>query len=222
MVQWQLAQLLREQNWQAMKTLLISLPTNIQQSAQWMYWYGRTLLALGESSKGKQVLTELAKRRHYYGFLAASLVDLPISLQHQPLAFSQKEKQRVLNNDAAKRAFELFYLQRYSQARKEWNYWLSKLNKQDKLIAASIAFDNHWFDRPIFTLAKQGYLNDVDLRFPLAFAEPISKYADKADIDASWAMAITRRESSFMADAHSSAGAKGLMQLTANHREING
>jgi len=213
MVQWQLAQLLREQNWQDINQLLSSLPQKIQETSQWQYWHGRSQIALGNKEQGENVLAELAKRRHYYGFLAASKLELPISLQNQPLKFTQQEKNRVLENDSAKRAFELFHLQRFSHARKEWNYWLSKLNKNDKLVAASIAFDNGWFDRPIFTLAQQGYLNDVDLRFPIAYENHINKYAKKADIDASWALAITRRESSFMADAHSSAGAKGLMQL---------
>jgi len=122
-------------------------------------------------------------------------------------------KNKVLSYPAAKRALELFYLERYTLARKEWNFWLSQLSESEKLVAASVAYQAGWFDRPIFTLAAQGYLDDVNLRFPMAYAEHIKNYANKYGIDASWAFAIARRESSFMRDAHSSAGAKGLMQI---------
>jgi soluble lytic murein transglycosylase len=70
-----------------------------------------------------------------------------------------------------------------------------------------------WYDRDIFTLAKVGYLNDVNLRFPLGFETEIKHYAGNQKINPAWAFAITRRESSFMSDANSPAGAKGLMQI---------
>jgi peptidoglycan lytic transglycosylase len=213
LIQWRLVNVLKSQNWQLIHDDLLALPENTKQAPQWQYWFGRSLLESGKVDEGTDVLNTLAKTRHYYGFLAASLIEQPISLQNKPLDFSDIEKEEILANPAAKRAFELFHLQRYHQARSEWNYWLSQLNKQEKLIAASAAYDNEWFDRPIFTLAKEGYLDDVKLRFPMAYPTQFTSYAKKANIDSTWAMAISRRESSFMSDAKSGAGAKGLMQI---------
>lgn len=65
-------------------------------------------------------------------------------------------------------------------------------------------------------MASAGYLDDVDLRFPKAFNKEINLYATDQQIEPAWAFAIARRESSFMIDAHSPAGAKGLMQLMPN------
>ncbi|MFN3901350.1 MAG: lytic transglycosylase domain-containing protein, partial [Alishewanella aestuarii] len=65
-----------------------------------------------------------------------------------------------------------------------------------------------------------GYWDDVELRFPLAFKEEIQRFAKSAQVDSGWAMAIARRESSFMPDANSPVGARGLMQImpdTANY-----
>ena len=107
----------------------------------------------------------------------------------------------------------MFAIGRFHHARQEWNYWLSKLNKRDKLVASKIANEMQWYDRAIFTLAKVGYLDDVDLRFPLGFEDEIKHYAGDQKINSAWAFAIARRESSFMSDANSSAGAKGLMQI---------
>lgn len=220
LIQWKIADALRKQNWQGIKAELLSIPSEQQKTNQWKYWYARSLLATGEQTKGKELLGELASKRHYYGFLAASLTNKPVSFQHKPLTVSEAEKQALFDDAAGKRAFELFHIGRLHMARKEWNYWLTKLDQRQKLVAAKLASEIGWYDRPIFTLSQAGYLDDVDMRFPLAFSEEIQQFSNKHAINPAWAFAITRRESSFMQDANSSAGAKGLMQVlpsTAKH-----
>jgi soluble lytic murein transglycosylase len=221
-VQWRMADMLRNQNWQEIKADLQLLPKVQQERKQWRYWYGRSLIETGNIALGQKYLSELATKRHYYGFLAASALQMNINLQNKPLEITSAEKQELLNNPAAKRAFEFFYIGRYHHARKEWNYWLSKLNDHEKLVASKIAYEEKWFDRAIFTLSKVGYLDDVDLRFPLAFDNEITDSSIAQKINPAWAFAIARRESSFMADAHSSAGAKGLMQvMPATAKQLN-
>jgi soluble lytic murein transglycosylase len=204
---------LRDQNWQHIKDKLLKLPTTAQQSLQWRYWYSRSLLATDDLVQGTKLLSELAQSRHYYGFLAASYLNKASNFQNMPLVVSAEEKAFVIKSPEAKRAFELFAIGRFHHARLEWNYWLSKLNQRDKLVASKVANEMQWYDRAIFTLAKVGYLNDVNLRFPLGFETEIKHYADNQKINPAWAFAITRRESSFMSDANSPAGAKGLMQI---------
>ena len=155
----------------------------------------------------------MAQSRHYYGFLAASYLNKPVNFQNIPLVITAEEKALVTQSPEAKRALEFFAIGRFHHARLEWNYWLSKLNKRDKLVASKVATEMQWYDRAIFTLAKVGYLNDVNLRFPLGFETEIKHYAGNQKINPAWAFAITRRESSFMSDANSPAGAKGLMQI---------
>jgi len=212
-MQWQLTEVLKQQNWQLVLKELAKMPDNYKTELQWQYWYARALIATNELERGQDVMSELANKRHYYGFLAASYLDTPVSLQDSPLAISEKEKNTVLLHSAAKRAFEFYYLGRYIEARREWRYWLTQLSSREKLVAAKLANENGWFDRAIFTLAEVGYLNDVELRFPKAFDKKIYKHAQSQEINPAWAFAIARRESSFMTDAHSSVGAKGLMQL---------
>lgn len=213
LTQWYITNALREQNWQKIHDKLLKLPPSAKESRQWRYWYARSLLGIEQIKQGTEILTELANSRHYYGFLAASYLKKPANFQNIPLKISKEEKALIVKSPAAKRAFELFAIGRFHQARKEWNYWLSNLNNRDKLVASKIANEMQWYDRAIFTLASVGYLDDVNLRFPLGFEEEINHYATDYNINPAWAFAITRRESSFMSDAHSSAGAKGLMQI---------
>ncbi|GHE96354.1 lytic transglycosylase [Thalassotalea profundi] len=214
LIQWRIADVLRQQDWPQIKAELISLPLSQQKSSQWKYWYARSLVESNDDKeKGLALLQELAETRHYYGFLAASIVDTPINFQNKPILVSEEERREVFKHLAGKRAFELFHLKRYYHARMEWNYWMTELNDREKLVAAKLANEIGWYDRAIFALSKVGYLDDVDLRFPLAFNDEITLNASKYAISPAWAFAITRRESSFMSDANSPVGAKGLMQV---------
>jgi len=212
-IQWRIADVLRKQDWNLILRELESFPSDQKQSNQWKYWYSRSLIETNDKQEGLVALKELAKNRHYYGFLAASFLEVPFNLQNQPLSVTEEQRNELLKNPAAKRAFELFHIGKYSLARKEWNYWLTQLTNEEKLAASVISTEQKWFDRAIFTLARVKYLNDVNLRFPLAFESEIKQFSKKNKIDPAWAFAIARRESSFMSDANSGAGAKGLMQI---------
>ncbi len=216
MLQWRLSQALKQKDWQRLIVELKQLPKEHKDDLKWKYWYARALIATNVGKRGEFLLQQLANERHYYGFLAASYLKAPVNLQDKPLEFTLAEKKKVINYPAAKRAFEFHSIGRFHQARSEWNYLLTQLNNHDKLIAAKVANENQWFDRTIFTLANVGYLDDIDLRFPKAFDKEINQYASAQKIAPSWAFAIARRESSFMKDAHSPVGAKGLMQLMPN------
>lgn len=215
-IQWQLTETLIKQNWPEALIKLEKMPDDYQSGLQWKYWYARALIGTGELERGQDVMTEIAANRHYYGFLAASYLATPVSLQDSPVAITPLEKKGILLYPAAKRAFEFYYLGRYIEARREWRYWLTQLSDREKLVAAKLANVNGWFDRAIFTLSQVGYLDDVELRFPRAFDKDINQQAIKHEINPAWAFAIARRESSFMTDARSPVGAKGLMQIMPN------
>lgn len=216
MLQWRLSQALKQQDWQRLIVELKQLRKKDKDELKWKYWYARALIATNAEEGGRYLLKQLSSERHYYGFLSASYLQAPANLQHKPLEFTLAEKQRVISLPAAKRAFEFYSLGRYLEGRSEWNYLITQLNNREKLIIAKVANENKWFDRAIFTLANVGYLDDVGLRFPKAFNKEINHHATTQKIAPSWAFAIARRESSFMTDAHSSVGAKGLMQLMPN------
>ncbi len=221
-MQWQITDVVKEQDWLLVLKELDSMPDTYKKELQWQYWYARALIATKDDS-GPELMANVAKKRHYYGFLAATHANMPVTMEDKPLEIKQSEKYPLLVYPSAQRAFEFYALGRYSKARREWRYWLSQLNDRQKLVAAKLASEKGWVDRAIFTLAKVGYLDDVNLRFPRAFDKKIIQYANKRDINPAWAFAIARRESSFMPDARSSAGARGLMQIMpATAKELKG
>ena len=211
--QWRLAYSLEQGNWQDTYNILVSLPEQMQTDEAVVYWKARALEQLGETQWANTAFSELSERRDYYGFLAANKMDKAVNLRHVPLQISEFEFRKIGRNEVLQRAYEFYKLGRHIAARKEWNVLTKQLTDREKLAAAQLAHNWGWYDRPIFTLAQVGYLNDVNLRFPLAYKDLISQQAHKNKIDPAFVFAIARRESSFMHDAYSSAGAAGLMQI---------
>ena len=216
--QWRLAYSLQHSteekiNWQQTYQVLNELPEHMQTDIAVLYWKARALDKIGKPQEAKRIYAELAERRNYYGFLAATALNKSQSLRHEPLVVQPSVLRQVADMSRVQRAKALFKLNRVTAARKEWNRLLPLLNKEQTLAAAKLAYDWGWYDRPIFMLAKMGYMNDVELRFPLAYQHLVSSQAQQQQLDPAFAFAITRRESAFMYDAYSSQGATGLMQI---------
>ncbi|WP_254700616.1 lytic transglycosylase domain-containing protein [Paraglaciecola mesophila] len=217
---WHLAHVLRLGNWQHALELIEAAPPGIAQDLAFQYWLGRTYEQLKAGDLAQQTFNKLANQRHYYGFMASGKLAKQPSLHDKTLSFSPEQLAEVANMPQAKRAYEFLQLDRSLSARREWYDLQQGLNEQQSLMAAVLADSWKWHDQAIFTFARVGYLDDLERRFPIAFDETLINSANKNHVDPAWAFAIVRRESSFMPDANSHAGARGLMQLmpgTANY-----
>ncbi|WP_423187980.1 transglycosylase SLT domain-containing protein [Alishewanella sp. d11] len=220
LAQWQVGHALRELNWPKVQQIIENFPADLAADINWRYWLARALEEQGQQAAAKDIFHEVAQRRHFYGFMAAAKLGLPPSLAHNPVPVSTDELLSIQQHPAVIRAQEWLALGRLTEARREWNFLQRSASEPQKLAAAKLAGQLEWHERAIFTLADAGYWDDVELRFPLAYKEDIQRFASHAKVDSGWAMAIARRESSFMPDANSPVGARGLMQImpdTANY-----
>jgi soluble lytic murein transglycosylase len=218
---WQVSHALTQLDWPKVQQSIEALPAEVAQDASWQYWLARSYEQQNRPELAQPLLQRLALQRHFYGFMAAAKLGLPPSLAHAPVTVSEQELARLQLHPAVKRAQEWLALGRLTEARREWNHLQDSSDEQQKLVSAKLAHQLQWYERAIFSLADVGYWDDIELRFPLAYQDEIAQSSAKADIESGWAMAIARRESSFMADAASPVGARGLMQLMpATAREI--
>lgn len=213
LVQWRVADTLRRNEWQEALAVLQNLPPHLAKKEGWSYWLARALEQTGATQDANDKFKIVAQERHYYGFLAATLIGQAPNLGDKPLNFSAQELTAINNNPAAQRALEFRHHKRWAQARREWYGFTKQLTAREQMAAAKWANQNNWPDRAIFTLAEHKYWDDVGLRFPLAFKSTVDNHAKRNKIEPEFAFAIARRESSFMPDANSSAGALGLMQM---------
>jgi soluble lytic murein transglycosylase len=206
------AALLRE-DWPQVIRWIAALPRAERDTERWTYWLARGLEANGDAVAASALYARAARERSYYGFLAADRIGGDYHLEHVETPATAKLVNQVAALDAVKRATELSALQRWVEARREWRWATADMDTQQLRAAAKLAEKRGWHDQAIFTLAKTGYWDDLELRFPMEYADLVEANANLHDIDIAWVFAVMRQESAFMDDARSHAGAMGLMQL---------
>ncbi len=222
-LQWRLAKDLKKADHQGVLKNLSVLTEAMKNERQWLYWQARSLELTGAIKQAQQIYTSLAKQRSYYGFLAAARIGATAVMNHQALQVTNKEKQDIIKHPAGQRALELYKMKRFTLARREWHHWMANLTDPQQLVAAQLAHQQGWYDRGIYSLSQVGALNDIDIRFPMPFDDVFTQFSQQYNINPAWAYAIARKESIFMSDASSSAGALGLMQvIPATATYING
>ncbi len=206
------AALLRE-DWPQVIRWIAALPQEVRYDERWLYWLGRALEGTGQDDAARPVYRQAATQRSYYGFLAADRIGSEYHLDHAETPASADLVAQIAVLDSVRRAAELFALERWTDARREWRWATRDMDAEQLKAAAKLAEQHGWHDQAIFTLAKTGYWDDLELRFPMAYARLVERNAKRHGIEKAWVFAVMRQESAFMDDARSHAGAMGLMQL---------
>lgn len=210
---WAVRAALRHQRWRAAIAWIESMPDREKESDDWAYWLGRGYEALGEDAKAEAYYRKVSASRSYYGFLAADRIGTDYNLTHEALNVSEEALEGLENKPALVRASELYHLTLTKEARREWDYAVSQMNREERLAAGKLADKWKWYDRALLTLARADYFDDLTIRFPLAYSETVSSEAEKRSLDPAWVYAVARQESAMAPDAQSPVGALGLMQL---------
>lgn len=214
-LRWQAQVALKQSNWATLLDTIELMPNEMQQDKQWQYWKARALEASGQKSAidaAQDLYKSLAKKRHYYAFLAADRLNLPYQFNPNPVK-KRDTKSLIKKYPELQRIRELMAIDWPLSAKREWYHLLNRVN-QDELQAIAI-LANEWeqHSQAIRSLAKAKKWNAIDLRFPTPHKGPVMQNADKNKIDPAWIYGVMRRESAFSEDIKSSVGATGLMQL---------
>ena len=204
---------LQREDWSQVLRWINAMPQDQRDEDRWMYWRARALAGTGDRDAATALYMQVANERGYYGFMAADRVDGDYHLAHAETPATASCMQQIEDLDAVRRAQELFALERWTDARREWRSATRDMNPVQLRAAAKLAKQHGWHDRAIFTLARTGYWDDLELRFPLEHSELVTANARLHGIDMAWIFAVMRQESAFMSNARSHAGAMGLMQL---------
>jgi soluble lytic murein transglycosylase len=188
-----------------------------QMDPTWRYWKARSLAALGDANGANALYTELAKEFHYHGLLAAEEINAPLPapelLKAGALKATDDELRRFDQSAAAKRVLKLSELGLRAEAAREWYSVVRDFGDADSLLAAEWMRRKGIWDRSINTAERTKTQHDFALRFQTPYANEIRKAALAVNVDPSLTFGLIRQESRFWAEAVSSAGALGLMQV---------
>jgi soluble lytic murein transglycosylase len=216
LVAWIVRDALRAQDWTRVEHWLGHLPAEARESERWQYWRIRALQEKG----GRAALEEaqalriaLATTRSYFGFIASMQLGVDYDMAEQAVGVTQAQVDALYGIPAIDRAHELYVLGDEQAARSEWQFATANMNQEQTMASGKLAESWGWHRNAIQAMIRIQHWDDLQLRFPLAYADTFRNTAKEQGLSEQLIYAIARQESAFMQDVRSPAGALGLMQL---------
>ena len=217
---WTVRSALRRLDWVRVKEAIDAMPEALAQEREWRYWRAVADAQLGQETAARPVWRELAETPDFHGFLAADRLGIRYAFPEEnggDVPRPDEERlARVAANPWLVLAFALHRLDHPADARRVFEHAFKRLPETDYPALAELARQAGWHDRLAVLIARMDRVHDQDwysARFPLPYPELVARFAEKQSIDPDWIYSIMRRESLFMRDIGSGAGAQGLMQL---------
>jgi len=210
---WKARAALRAGDWQMVRDAIDPMSVAARQDPAWTYWYGRALAAQDNAEGARAYYLRISEQPHFYGLLATEDLGQPFVVPQPYHAPSEEEVAKARANPGLARALALYALDLRTEAIREWVFSIRSMDDQQLLAAAELARRAELYDRAINTAERTSRLHNFQVRFLAPFRDVFRQYAKAHDLEEAWVLGITRQESRFIADAKSSAGARGLMQL---------
>ncbi len=211
--EWKARAALRASHWVALRDAIDDMPVEAHRNPAWTYWYGRALEALGKTGGARAHYLRLAGEPHFYGLLATEALGDYATLPEPMHEASSEDLDAARRNPGVRRALALYRLNLRTDGRREWVYTIRTMNDRELLAAAELARQAEIPDRAINTADRTQVQHNFALRYLAPYRDVFSTHAEEHELDEYWVLGLVRQESRFIADAKSSAGAGGLMQL---------
>jgi soluble lytic murein transglycosylase len=189
------------------------MPSTLATQPRWRYWRARATAATSGNEAAAPLYDALAGMRDYYGYLAADRLHRPYNLNARASPDEPAVQAAIVAEPGMLRAHELFDCDMTDEAALEWAVVLGGALPEIKVQAAHLAARWGWYAQAIAALAQAGEWDDVRLRYPRPYPEPVAAAAKLARLPPDWILAVMRQESLFRKDAVSHADARGLMQI---------
>ena len=209
---WKARAGMRTGDWEIVREAIDPMSVTARQDAAWSYWYGRALAAEGNTEGARAYFLRISGQPHFYGLLATEELGeaFVIPQSHPP---AEEEIVQAKSHAGLARALALYGLGLRPEAQREWMFSIRNLDDRQLIAAAELARRAEIYDRAINTAIRTSHVHNYQYRYLAPFRDVFKQHAQAFDLEEAWVLGITRQESRFIADAKSSAGARGLMQL---------
>jgi len=214
LLEWVTRWALASGEWPEVLQAIGSMSEASASDSRWRYWRARALQETGQPEQAREILVELALEASYHGFMAADRLGLPYTVCAESPTVSPDEIEEMASRAGIDRSLELREVGIANWSSAEWRLAVRNLDSQGLRAAAGLAVREGWPEMAIFALGNSGDQRWYEWRFPLDFSALVDGNASALHLDASWVLGLMRSESAMAVDAVSSAGARGLMQVT--------
>jgi soluble lytic murein transglycosylase len=210
---WKVRAALRRGHWRTVREAIDRMSAQASRDPAWIYWYGRALAAQGEKAGAEAYWLRIAGQTDFYGLLANEELGFLSAVPGEGHVPAEEEVAAAQREPGLARALELFRLGLRTEGVREWFFSIRGLDDRRLLAAAELAYRAEIYDRAINTADRTTTLHNFSLRYPVPFREVFGEFARTNGLEEAWVFGLVRQESRFIADARSSAGARGLMQV---------
>ena len=210
---WKVRAALRRGQWQIVRDSIDRMSVSARVDPAWTYWYGRALAAQSEETGARAYFLRIAGQADFYGLLANEELGYVATLPEASYIPGEDEVAGAAREPGLTRALELIRLGIRTEGVREWLFTIRGFDDAKLLAAAELAWRAEVYDRAINTADKTARVHNFSLRYPVPFRDVFREYAKAHGLEEAWVLGLVRQESRFNADARSSAGAAGLMQL---------
>jgi len=216
LLEWRIRAALYEQDWKNVLRSLKRLPVEEQEEDHWAYWEARSLEESGHQNLADEIFKTLSVLPTYHGFLSADKLSTEYVIVDKPIEADAKAISELENNASMIRAREYYQVDIPWQGRSEWNAQIKDASPE-KLAALTVLADR-WelHDRAIYSAGRAKKKKALSMRFPVVYQSEVDSAAEANRIQPAWVFGVMRRESGYIRDVRSGAGAIGLMQLMPN------
>jgi soluble lytic murein transglycosylase len=211
--EWHARAALWSGDWSEAARAIAAMPDALRGQPRWQYWTARSSEQLGDVARARELYAAVVPTDNWYAAHAASRLGTRFVPRLEPLGLSDKEIQSLAAEPAFIRTRELLLCDMDSEASAEWRAAYDELTLARQVQAVGLASRWGWHHQAIASAARQKLFNDYDLLYPRPFDADVRSASRRTGLPEDLIYAIIRQESLFRADAASSAGAIGLMQL---------
>jgi soluble lytic murein transglycosylase len=209
-LEWQARAALWAGDWDIVRGSIAAMSAALRDTSRWRYWAAR---ASDERDERERLYRSILPNDNFYAAAAAARLreraePHPEHLPPDPIAIGA-----LLAVPAMLRATELWHVGLSVAATREWRYGAQSLGRDQREQSIYLAMDLGWYDMAVATATELAVFNDYELLYPAPYPTAVSVAAREFNLDPLLIYSVIRQESLFRADAESSAGALGLMQL---------
>ncbi|RPI14068.1 MAG: hypothetical protein EHM60_07600 [Lysobacterales bacterium] len=211
--EWHVRAALWAGDWARVRTAIAAMPQPLREQNRWRYWEARSAEQLGDETAARAGYEAVLPTDNWYATLSAARLGRRFEPTPRRIPRDAAELAKVTALPGLVRTHELILVDMDAEARTEWNAALEDMTPAQQTQAVHLASGWGWHLQAIAAAAKLGQFDDYELLYPRPFDTEVRRAAAQTGLPQPLIYAVIRQESLFRADAASSAGALGLMQL---------
>jgi soluble lytic murein transglycosylase len=210
---WRARAALWSRDWTLAEASIASMSQAQRDQSMWRYWAGRITEERDGRREARPQYEALLADDNFYSGLAAAQLRRRLQPTLDPLPRNEGALAMLVHRPALIRANALFDVGLPVAALREWRYGTADLDAERERQTIHLAADWQRYDLAVATATRFGIFNDYPLLYPMPYREAIATATRATGLHRELVYGVIRQESLFRADAVSSAGAHGLMQI---------